>query len=404
MPRLVRDRVTWLIYAQLACYSYFFYGYRPVVPLLRDEYQVTNTVAALHGTAAAVGSIIGGFLMPVVARRLGRSRTMWLGLAGLAVSAAMLVLSPVIAASLVAMVCAAMSVTLISALAMATLSDHHGGAGPAAITEANGLAVIAGFIAPLVIGGAVAVGWGWRPGIAVAIVMIIVTAVVAWRTGVRIPASTPRTTRPGGKTGLPGRYWLVWGVVLAQTGVEFAVSMWGSDQLREHAGMTPGAAAAAVSAMVAGIVVGRLGGGALALRVSTPRLLLGAIAVTAAGFVVFWLSTMAWLAVAGLMVAGLGMALLWPLGVSLAIAASDGQPDLATARLSYAVGIASGGAPFVLGAISDAAGTQRAFLLVPVLLAIAAGGVVLVGRQRRIDAAAESVTPEAVPEGGEAQR
>lgn len=386
MPRLVRDRVTWLIYAQLACYSYFFYGYRPVVPLLRDEYQVSNTVAALHGTAAAVGSIIGGFLLPFVVRRLGRGRTMWLGLAGLAVGAAMLVSAPGIAVSLAAMVWAAVSVTLISALAMATLSDHHGDAGTAAITEANGLAVIAGFLAPLVIGGAVSIGWGWRPGIAVAVVIIVVTATVAWRTGIRVPEAAPRPARSGAGSGVPGRYWLVWGVVLAQTGVEFAVSMWGSDQLRGHAGMTPGAAAAAVSAMVAGIVVGRLAGGALALRVSTPRLLLAAIGVTTAGFAVFWLSTAALVAVAGLMVAGLGMALLWPLGVSLAIAASDGQPDLATARLSYAVGIASGGAPFVLGAFSDAVGTHRAFLLVPVLLAVAATGVICVGRASRTTA------------------
>lgn len=395
MPRLVRDRVTWLIYAQLACYSYVFYGYRPVVPLLRDEYQVSNSVAALHGTAAALGAIIGGFLLPIVVRRWGRRTTIWLGLAGLTVGATMLVLAPVIPVSLAALLVAGCAATLISALSASVLSDHHGPAGPAAITEANGVAVIAGFLAPLVIGVAVSAGWGWRPGMAAVLAIIAVVAIVTWRSGARSPEAAPRPASAGVRRRLPGKFWLVWGVVLAQTGVEFAVSMWASDQLRGHAGMAPGTAAAAVSAMVAGIVVGRLGGGALALRVSTPRLLLAAIAVTAVGFGVFWLSTVAWVAVAGLMLSGLGMALLWPLGVALAIDASGGQPDLATARLSYAVGLAAGGAPFVLGAFADAVGTHRAFFLVPVLLVAATVGVILVARSARSAATTVVAAPAA---------
>ena len=51
--------------------------------------------------------------------------------------------------------------------------------------------------------------------------------------------------------------------------------------------------------------------------------------------------------------------------------------------LSIAAGLASGVAPFVLGALADRAGTHTAFLLVPGLLLAAGGGVLLTRRWPR---------------------
>ena len=53
--------------------------------------------------------------------------------------------------------------------------------------------------------------------------------------------------------------------------------------------------------------------------------------------------------------------------------ASGGRPDRGAGRVSFAAGLASGAAPFALGALADRTGTHTAFLLVPVLLAGAAG-------------------------------
>jgi fucose permease len=93
--------------------------------------------------------------------------------------------------------------------------------------------------------------------------------------------------------------------------------------------------------------------------------------VSAAGFTVFWLATTAWLAIAGLLVCGLGNALHYPLAIAIAIDHSDGQPDLAAARGGYAMGVGFGLAPFGLGALADAVGPHLAFLLVYALLAVA---------------------------------
>ena len=91
-----------------------------------------------------------------------------------------------------------------------------------------------------------------------------------------------------------------------------------------------------------------------------------------AGFAVFWMSTEAIPALVGLFIAGLGISLQFPLGIALAIATSEGLPDRATARSGIAAGLAIGGGPFVLGALADLVGVHSAFLLVPVLLALAA--------------------------------
>src|SRR5690349_1162663 len=83
---LVRDRTTWLIYAQLGAWAYFFYGFGPVVPLLRDEQHTSRTVASLHGTAFAAGGLVAGAILPWAVRRLGRPGMIWCGLGGVFVS------------------------------------------------------------------------------------------------------------------------------------------------------------------------------------------------------------------------------------------------------------------------------------------------------------------------------
>jgi fucose permease len=128
------------------------------------------------------------------------------------------------------------------------------------------------------------------------------------------------------------------------------------------------------------MVIGRLVGGRLLLVFRPTRMLLTALAVCLAGFAVFWSATVPWLAMGGLLLCGLGVGLHYPLGIGLALAHSDGQPDLAAARASFAVGISFAVAPFALGALADGVGPHTAFLLVPLFLALSAVAVVRLDR------------------------
>src|SRR2546423_15668406 len=120
-----------------------------------------------------------------------------------------------------------------------------------------------------------------------------------------------------------------------------------------------------------------------------------AVAVSAAGFALFWLAPVPWLAVTGLVVLGLGDSMHFPLGIALVVAHSGGQPDLAVSRSSYAAALAFGVAPFALGVIADGVGPHTAFLLVPGFLAAAAALAWRLGRYPAV--VAPPVAPDPAP-------
>lgn len=388
-PRLQHDRLTWLTFGQLGVYGYFLYGFGASVPLLRDDERLSRTVSGLHGTALAVGALVVGVLFAPLVARIGRPAAIRLGLLGLGVGAAVYCAGGAVPVTLLGALLAGTFGSVVVNASSSILSAHHGPAGPSAISEANAAAAAAGLIAPLALAGSVTLGFGWRPGLLVSVVAAAGMLLVSGRNrrdraeGADDPADAAAPGR------LPGRYWLTWLVLMFCVGVEFCVTIWSSDLLRTNTGAAPATATAGVTAVVAGMLVGRVAGGWLALRMDTGRLLLVALGISLVGFAVSWLAGTVPLAFAGLSVLGLGIALHFPLGVARSIQLSGGRPDLAVGRVSWATGLASGLGPFALGALADRFGTHTAFLLVPVLIAAAAGAVLLtMARPAPISAAA----------------
>ncbi|MGK5517951.1 MFS transporter [Micromonospora sp. URMC 107] len=452
MPRLTRDRLTWLTYAQLGLWGFFLYGFGPVVPLLRDEQGTSAAVAGLHSTGIAVGALAGGALFAPLARRLGRGRAIWTGLAGVAAGVAALGLVRALPATITAVaVIATFGMLVISGVSV-VLTDRHGVGAPAALTEANAVCAGAGILAPLVIGASVDAGWGWRPAMAVEIGLIALVALAALTFRVRLPRPAPAAAAPGtppasarpaagptapaaadltvpaaagptvpadgptvpaaaelgsarggGATAglgsvtgagapsdahrssrrLPAAYWIAW-VLMAVTGsIEVCLSLWTADVLRSHAGMVAGTASAAVAAIVCGMFVGRLVGGRFALRYRPVPLLLAALGVSLAGFAIFWIAPVGWLAVTGLVVLGLGNALHYPLAISIALAVAGPAADRAAGWASYSMGVGFGIAPVALGWVADGVGPHLAFLLLPGFIAAAALLAARLGRALR---------------------
>ncbi|MCL7458902.1 MFS transporter [Micromonospora sp. MSM11] len=445
MPRLTRDRLTWLTYAQLGLWGFFLYGFGPVVPLLRDEQGTSAAVAGLHSTGIAVGALAGGALFAPLAGRLGRGRAIWIGLAGVAAGVAALGVVRALPATITAVaVIATFGMLVISGVSV-VLTDRHGAGAPAALTEANAVCAGAGILAPLVIGASVDAGWGWRPAMAVEIGLIALVALAALTFRVRLPRPAPAAAAPGDppatdpaaaaltvpagvdvasgaavgsavavgvdvasgaavgsavaaasapgvgvapdaqRSGrrLPPAYWIAW-VLMAVTGsIEVCLSLWTADVLRSHAGMAAGGASAAVAAIVCGMFVGRLAGGRLALRYRPVPLLLAALGVSLAGFTLFWIAPVGWLAVTGLVVLGLGNALHYPLAISIALAVAGPAADRAAGYASYSMGVGFGIAPVVLGWVADGVGPHLAFLLLPAFIAAAALLAARLGRALR---------------------
>jgi predicted MFS family arabinose efflux permease len=279
---------------------------------------------------------------------------------------------------------------------VASLTEYHDEAGSAAISEANAAASGMGVVAPIVIGLTVSAGLGWRFGLAVVVGLVAVLALIAATMRVRLPRGSAAGVAHRGRR-LPRAYWTAWWLVGCTAAVEVSLSLWAADVLRGHAGMSPGGASAAVASIIGGMFAGRLAGGWFAQRLGPVPLLLCALGVSALGFTVFWLATQGWLAVTGLIIVGLGNALHYPLAISMAIRAADGQADRAAAYTSYAVSAAYGLAPFLLGWVADSIGSHLAFLLVPLLLGCSAALAIRLGRRLPSSSDGLAVAEPALP-------
>jgi predicted MFS family arabinose efflux permease len=375
-PRLIRTRLTWLTYVQLGVYGFFLYGFGPSVPLQRDDQHVSSAIGGLHGTALAAGATFGGIVFARVTTRIGRPATLRVGLLGLAVGITVYCLVPVLPATLAGALLCGLFGTFVVTGSVVVLSTTHGAGGPAAVTEANAGAVGIGLVTPLLLGAGESIGIGWRPALMLPAFAAVAVWAVSRREKRRLEAGPdPVPSAPDAPGPLPAAYWLVWATVLCCIAVEFCLTFWAADGLRDGTGASPAAATAGVTAVVGGMFLGRLGGGRIALRYAPSTLLLVSIGVALAGFAAFWTSSTPVPALAGLVAAGVGIAVLYPLGTVLAVATSDGRPDRAAGMLSIAAGLASGVGPFALGAMADRIGTHSAFLLVPALLVAAAAGV-----------------------------
>ena len=380
--RLDRDELTHAGYAVLATWAWFLYGFGSLLPLLRAEEGINRTLMGLHSVALATGAMISGALTERLVRALRRRGAARLGLALVTAGAVALCLSRTPWLSLPAVVLVGTGGSILVNCANPSLTDHHGPAAAAALSEGNAVAAGVGLVAPLAVGAAVGLGWTWRPAV---LLVVPIAGFVWWLLG-RVPPGTVALdgvlTRHGrGRAALPVVFWLLAGVVVACVGIEFVCTAWSADLLRTRTGMSPASASASVTAVVAGMAAGRFLVGRAALRIAARPLLVAALSTTVLGWLVAWTATVPWSAVAGLAITGLGISGQYPLGISLVLGAVPGQGDRATSKISLGIGLSSGLSPFLVGALADATSTHTAFVVVPGLVAIA--GLLLLGATRR---------------------
>jgi len=92
------------------------------------------------------------------------------------------------------------------------------------------------------------------------------------------------------------------------------------------------------------------------------------LAVTTAGFLLFWLAGSPEPAIAGLFLCGAGIANLYPLSVSLVLAAAPGNGDSANGTTQLLGGVLVIAFPYLLGSLADRLGLHTAFTIELVLI------------------------------------
>ncbi len=385
--RLDRRRVTALSFGALGAYAYCLYALGPALALLRADLHVSYTLLSLHTSLWAVGTIVTGLSYDRLTRRNGRHLVFWASAAGTVVGALLFVAGYAVGVTLLAAAVLGTAGSFLQTGTVAVLADAYGDEADRALMGANVVASGTAVLAPLVLGGLAGTVLGWRVGMLVA----VGTLVVMWaRYGrVRLPESVG--TGDAVQASLPPTYWVCAALVAVVVGVEFCIVFHGAGLLHDHDGLPADDAATAMGLFYLAELVGRVGGSRLTRRPGrAPSLTAAALVVTAAGFTVFWLSTTAVPALAGLAVAGVGVANLYPLTLAIAVRSAPQSTDAAAARTQLAVGAAVLIAPLALGALADQVGVLRAYAVEPALLVSAAVLLAAVRRSVRVPGGGEA--------------
>lgn len=377
-----RHRFTWLAYAMLAYFAFLQAGLGPAMPFLRAELGLTYTLGGLHVTAFALGMTLAGLFGGAFNARWGRAVGFWGGGGGMALGVLLFVAGRSVFATLPATFVMGLGGTLLLTTLQAALSDLHGARRATAITEGNVIASVGTTFVPLLVGGLADTAAGWRA--AFGLMVIVWGGLWLLGRGVPVPPAVRRPASASGEdmdTPLPRRFWAYWVMTALVVAAEWSLVAWSADYLNTVVGLPRETASALMSAFFVAMVIGRLTGSRLTTRYRAEALLPGALGLALLGFLIFWLATAPALNVAGLFVAGLGVANLFPLTLAVTQIIAAEQTDRASARIAFGTGLAILIMPQILGTAADVIGLASAMAVIPALLL---GGGVIIGVARRL--------------------
>lgn len=364
-----RDRFFWVVAVQTAIVNFYLGGFGPAQSLLRADQGTSLTIAGLHGTAMGVASIFAGWANPRIAHKYGRNRAGWIGLGIFITGLILFVISPPVFITIPATFITGFGTSVVINTMLTKMSSHYGKAAEVAIPQANGVASI-GFVIGTALIGTIAIAFPnlWRLGLLLAIPV----ALALFFLGREKDAEEHVPDKDGPQGGkLSRKFWIAWFGFVACISSEFATSFWAAALLKDRVGSTAAISTVAIVALGTGMGIGRWYGGLVLKRFALDTQLQAIIALQFFGFLGFWLSHNMILSLLCLLVVGLGISMQFALSSIRLIGLSDGRPDLAIGRASFAAGVAIAGAPFLLGLLGDSFGISRAYIMVFVLISIA---------------------------------
>lgn len=365
-----RDAATWYGYLLLAFFTFLLNIQGNILPFLQRELALGYGLVALHSSAIAAGMIITGLTGERVIGRLGQRPTLAIGGIGAATGALLLCLAPAAWASIGACFLLGLAGSLIPSVVPAMLADIHGRHRDRALAELSAACYVFAVLAPLAMGASLALGLGWRGAVLAGVVIGLSILVVGRRA--EIPDAPPVPTAAGR---LPAAYWAYWLLLALVVAIEFCVLLWAPAFLERVVGLAPATAASTAAVFALAMLAGRLAGSALVGRFPPVNLYAASLVVAIFGFGLYWGGGSPWIAVPGLALIGLGVALLYPLSLGLALEAAGPRGAAASARFMFAVGLAILTAPFLLGAVADHVGLANAHLVIPALAVAALVGL-----------------------------
>ncbi|TDD44540.1 MFS transporter [Kribbella antibiotica] len=342
----------------LSSLGYLLAGLGACVAILARDLNEPTGRLALLSSAFAVGLVIVAAVGPRLLRIWSIGVVLRVGSLVCAFGGALLALAPVYAVVVVGGLCVGLGGALLVLVAPLML---HGPTAAARLSRVNAVSSAAGILAPLTIGLIDALGISGRVAMLVAVPPLLVLAVLKGP-DIQAPAlSEAPSGHAVGRTVALG--WLR--VVLA-VGVEFCFVVWAVARLVDS-GVTLAVAALLGSSFPIGMAVGRAIG-PVHWRGVPPVVIGGSLAIVGTLFVSL-LNAPALIAV-GLVIAGIGVAPLYPVTLAALVA----MPGLSPTRLAALGALASGTAilitPAALAGLARLVNIRLAYLITIPLLVV----------------------------------
>jgi predicted MFS family arabinose efflux permease len=369
MPKTFqRNGQFWLLALQVATVNFFTGGFGPSQALLREDQGTSLGVAGLHGTAMGVAAIIAGGMNSKLVHRFGRSNTTWIGLTVFSIGIVFFVFAPPVQLTLVA--------TLIAGWGISVVINNVNTAGSHAFAERSHTAVaqinavaIAGFVTGNFVIGSTAniVRDQWRVGMLITIPFILALFIK----GRKYEPDSHTPDESGPQRGKLSRgFWFSFTGFFISISAEFATSFWSASLISDRTDASAAISTLAVIAFGTGVGTGRWYGGRVLKRFHADEQLKIALILQFVAFGFFWSSHNLVFCLVTLFFVGLGISVQFPLFTLRMVAFSEGRPDFAMGKSSIAAGIAIASSPLLLGILGDNFGISRAYIMVPVLIAL----------------------------------
>lgn len=363
-----RDGAILAIYVLLGLLTSSYGMLGPLLPWLREALHLSFEQAAYHSVAMAVGVTGIGFFVPLLAVRLGRKGCLALALGAMALGLATICRAPDLTVSLAGSLIVGMALPLGISVAPAVMTERSGPHVGIAMAEANTIAYIGFLLAPGIVNLAERFG-GWRWSF-----VLPALAYAAYGLAIRnLPLGDVRMhSGAGGSERLSAAFWCHWAMLSLGVAAELSMAVWGPSYLETAARLPRDMALWSSMIFPMGMFVGRAAVSLMLRRMRAEALVLPSMLLGALGVLAFVTAQGFWLAAGGMFLAGLGMAGLYPFGITLAMLAAGEARDRGAARAALASGAATLIAPVMIGAVADRLGMRAAFGLIPVFLLLAA--------------------------------
>jgi MFS family permease len=369
-----RNAFTWTALGALFAFGYMNAVLGPALPYLRSVEGISYLVGALHQVAYAIGGGIAGALSARDHLPFSRRSTVAAGLAGAGLAALAVGYGNAAPITISGALLMGMLGTLALIRLWAALADAHGARRAVALSEGEVAVSLAGMAAPLLIGALAAGAATWRLAFAIGTATVALAVIAVLRADLpspRVPSPRSATREQARELRLQPTLVIVFAIVA----LEFALSFWLASYLNDDVAVARQTAVAAVSALYAANLTGRLLASRLARTHAPEHLLFAAIGLVLAGLPCLLAATSATAAVPGIALTGTGIGALFPLTSSLHVQASGHSADSALGEVLTIAALGQITGPLIAGAIAQASSLRAGLLVLPALTILAAAGL-----------------------------